>query len=376
MAKKYNCIRNGKPYFKKTKTIGHKTDGTPIKKVFYGDGEKDCDKKIAEFMSDIEKGIRIDSDKAIIGNLMHYWLFDVKLVSGKVKPSTFSRYEGIYRNYIKDSIIASKNIKEIHSSNIQTFYNNLYYKQGFRSTQIISINKVLKSFFEFCKQEDYILKNPCQKIEIPSDEYIADKPKEELEILTKDQVKKLREYFQGTSFYLLFILAISTGLRQGEILALTWDDIDLKNRTISVNKTYKKVYEFSSDGSKYLVDKIQAPKTKNSYRLVPISDELYSLLNRVFVKKGYVFKDEAGNILSAKIVYYEWTKALKLCEIPHIKFHALRHTFASSLVSTGVDIKTLSELLGHSSITTTQIYLHSSIDLKQDAIKNIDLLFS
>lgn len=369
MAVKTNYEKNGKKYYRKVITIGHTSDGKAIKKEFYGKSEKEATIKSEEFLNDIKRGLSINYDKIYLDEYLKFWLFDVLLVSNRIKPSTFQRYEGIYRNYLKDTILACSKASDITSAQIQKFYNDLY-KKGKRTTQIKELNKVLKVFFNYLIREDIVLKNPCCNIEIPGKKEEIDN-KNDLYILSHDEVKKILLYLKGNKYELIFKMALFTGMRQGELLALTWDDIDLKNKIIHVFKTFKRVYEYENETTKKLVNKIQTVKSKNSVRDIPISNELYSLLNIQSNKQGYVFKDESGEILSAKIVYYEWLKILDYCNIKHIKFHALRHTFASNLLENKVDIKTVSDLLGHSDITITQIYLHSNTDLKNKAINSI-----
>lgn len=373
MAKKYNYIKNGKQYFRKVKTIGYNSKGKPIRKEFYGDGEKDAERKYEEYMHKIKSGIKIGSEKVKLCELMEFWLFNVLLVSDRIKPSSFQRYEGIYRNYIKDSSIAYSSVSDIRSSTLQMFYNDLYFNQQKRATQIYTINKVLKTFFNYAIKEDYILKNPCTAVEIPGESTTKLKTqKQELQILSSEEIVKLKEYFKNTQYYLLFILAIGTGLRQGEILGLNWDDIDMSKRIIHLKNNFKRVYKYDSNGNRELIDMLQTPKS-NKERDIPISDELYKELNLIFKKDGPVFiKDNQR--LSAKIVYYEWKKALKKCNIKDYKFHILRHTFASTLLSNGVDVQTVSELLGHSDIRITQIYLHSTNNQKVDAVNKINYL--
>ena len=368
MAVKTNYEKNGKKYYRKVVTIGHTSDGKAIKKEFYGKSEKEATNKADDFLNNINRGLSINYDKVYLDEYLKFWLFDILLVSNRIKPSTFQRYEGIYRNYIKDTILASRKVSDITSIQIQKFYNDLY-KKGKKTTQIKELNKVLKAFFNYLIREDIILKNPCRNIELPG-------KKEEIQnnniyILTHDEVKRILSYLNGNKYELIFKMALFTGMRQGELLALTWNDIDLENKVIHVYKTFKRVYEFENESTKKLVNKIQTTKSKTSIRDIPISNQLYNLLDKQLNKKGYLFKDNLGEILSAKIVYNEWLKILKYCNIKHIKFHALRHTFASNLLENNVDIKTVSDLLGHSDITITQIYLHSNIDLKSKAINSI-----
>jgi integrase len=295
MAVKTNYEKNGKKYYRKVITIGHTSDGKAIKKEFYGKSEKEAIKKSEEYLTNIKRGLSLNYDKINLDEYLKFWLFDVLLVSNRIKPSTFQRYEGIYRNYLKDTVLACSKACDITSSQIQKFYNDLY-KKGKRTTQIKELNKVLKVFFNYLIKEDIILKNPCNNIEIPGKKEEV-KNTNDLYILSHEEVKKIMSYLKGNKYELVFKMALFTGMRQGELLALTWDDIDLENKIIHIYKTFKRVYEYENETTKKLVNKIQTPKSKNSVRDIPISNELYSLLNIQSNKQGYVFKDESGEIL-------------------------------------------------------------------------------
>lgn len=183
MAKKYNCTINGKQYFKKSKVIGHDIKGNPKRKYFYGDGEKDADRKIEEFMNKLKSGLKIDIDSLTIEQAMHQWLFDVRLHSKRIKSASFEKDESNYRNYIKGTTIGSMRVQDSVPLLFQQYYNELYTKgkkvynkvtktfeyKEVTSNKIFDINKTLRAFFTYCIKEHYILNNPCSLsvIEIP-----------------------------------------------------------------------------------------------------------------------------------------------------------------------------------------------------------------
>lgn len=182
MAKKYNCIKNGVPYFRKTKVIGHRSNGKPIIKEFYGDGEKDADKKIDEYMQKLKSGLNVDMEKLTVQDGMYQWLYEVLLHSKNMKSASFEKHENHYRNYIKDRKIGCINIQNAVSLPFQQYYNDLYENgidiknksgeirhQNVSSQKIFDINKTLRAFFTYCIKQKYTSDNPCtlQNIEIP-----------------------------------------------------------------------------------------------------------------------------------------------------------------------------------------------------------------
>ena len=158
------------------------------------------------------------------------------------------------------------------------------------------------------------------------------------------------------------------GMREGELLALKWDNVNLTKKSIYVKESVKRVAIFDSDGEKHMETITQSPKTRNSIRTIYIPDKLVNKLDEIEIKKGYVFSD-TNTPITHKSLYNWWTRFLKNNNIPHRKFHALRHTYASLLLAKGADLKSVQDLMGHYDIRITQTYLHS-IPNKQIEIVN------
>lgn len=368
MAKKTNVVINGKEYYRITKTIGYKADGTPVRKPFYGESKKDAEDKANEFMSKIKNGMALDYQNVTINELIYKWLFQIKL--NEVKASSFQSYEGTYRNYIKDSKIAGLKVYNTKSIHIQEYYNELGKTKTY--SQIKKLNKLLKSFFIYAESEGYVLRNPCNNISIPNQNAVKSKKQDDIEYFSEKEIKELKKTIKGNTFEPLILTALGTGLRQGELLALKWQNVDLKNKYLKVEETLKKVYVFDSDGNKNLETLIQKPKTTNSIRTVDLPDKIVDLLKSLPQNGEFVFCDEAGNPYSAKTIFGNWKRILAPTKIPYKKFHSLRHTYATMLLTKGVDLKTVQDLMGHSDITITQIYLHVLPKTKKDAVNKLN----
>lgn len=125
MAVKSNFEVNGNKYYRITKTVGKKPDGTPIKKQFYGSGKSEAEEKAQEYMNNISNGFSSDYDKIDINNLVNTWLYNIKSKDSNFKPGSFTKYEGIYRNYIRDSEIGFINVYNCKTLIIQKYYNKL-----------------------------------------------------------------------------------------------------------------------------------------------------------------------------------------------------------------------------------------------------------
>ena len=376
MAKKTNSKINGKEYYRIRKVVGHTASGEKILKNFYVESKKEAEQKANEYLNNIENGLIIDFENFTLAELMHTWLFDFLHNSSKIKPSTFQRYESLYRNYIKESEIAGNKLINIKTIHLQKFYNNLS-KKGYSYSQINTLNTVLKVFFNWCIDNDYILKNPCTKVNIKGNKNeIIKNERKEVEILSETEINIIKEYLKGTDFELLFLLDLATGLRQGELLALDWKHINLEDNTLKVERSVKEVYVYDNENAKHIETIFQTPKTLNSFRTVPIPSTMINILSKIKNKKGLLFSDANGNPLKGKNISAKWTKILKECNIPHKKFHSIRHTYASMLLSKGVDIETVAELMGHSAISITQIYLHSSYTSKNKSVNKLNSILN
>ena len=256
------------------------------------------------------------------------------------------------------------------SIQIQEYYNKLGKNKSY--SQIKKLHKLLKQFFIYAEEEGYIIKNPCNNITLPNKQ--AKIKVDNIEYFNEKEVEQLKYAFKNNKFYNLVLFALGTGLRQGELLALKWENVNLKDKYIEVKESVKKVYIFDSDGNKKLETIYQNPKSLSSIRKVDLPDKIVELLSNMNKNTIFVFEDENGQPYSAKTLFGNWKKVLNDNNIPHKKFHSLRHTYATMLLTKGVDLKTVQDLMGHSDITITQIYLHVLPKTKSDAVNKLNEL--
>jgi integrase len=384
MACKTNCVKNGVEYFRITASIGRNSDGKLIRKEFYGKNKKDAEAKRDEYLSGIQNGLNTDFKNAILGQLMYSWLFEV--VKLKVKASSFQRYEGIYRNYIKESELYGLKISDLKSIQIQRYYNKLF-DNDTSGNVIKNLNKLLKQFLNYAVDEGYLLKNPIsgKKIVIPSEKKIDNG---EIKIFTNDEIERLKKSLEGHRLKGLILMALGTGLRQGELLALKWDDID--NLEIKVDKTIRRVTIINSDGSRNTEVILQSPKSKSSNRTVPIPSSLIPVLEEhskkqkleklkaghYYIDDNFVFPTITGTPINTKNLFKSYKALLIKAKIEHKKFHSLRHTYATKLFEYGVPLKTVQTLLGHSDLSiTSDIYTHVMPKEKTTAAEKLNSLF-
>ncbi len=246
MAKKTNCIKNGKEYYRVSRVIGHKADGTAIRKEFYGTGVKEANEKADAYINDLKNGL-IDSNYTI-NTLLPKWLFNVK--KNEIKASSFESYYGTYKNFIESDTISNIPIKDIKSLKLQELYNKL------SSGQAKKVYKLLNQFFKYAESQNYLFKNPNIAITLKKEtkeinRIIADR-KTKFQYFTKEEIPELLEIFKSTQYYDVVRFALGTGMRKGEILGLQWEDIDLNNKEIYVRHNLSYMADITENGDKRL----------------------------------------------------------------------------------------------------------------------------
>lgn len=376
----YKFTKNNKTYYRGMLSVGYDENGKLIRKSFTGAKKQDVVNKMAEYKSKNNNGLLPSDDKITLQQWFHTWLFDFRI--NDLKPSSLERYEGIYRNYIYNSPIGKKALTNLRAADIQSYYNALT-SSGKSPSNIRMINKALKASLNEALKQNYIIKNYCDSITLPKVS-----KSEDIVVFTKDEQKALILYLNGHKLKMLIVMALGTGLRQGELLALKWSDIDFINNTVSVSKSIKLVYIVDKDGNRKSSILEQTPKTKSSIRTIPVPSNIIDELklykkeqeknskSELYKDNDIIFADDTGNYLDSRYLSKRYTKLLKEAEIDYKKFHSLRHTYATRLFEAGIPIKTVQVLMGHSDIKTTMnIYTHVMPEEKTKAVEKLNSLF-
>ena len=287
-----------------------------------------------------------------------------KLLNEYIESVRYSIKLRTYLYYLQiNEIYISKFNQNIKNENLNKFIISLIDNYSYSTTKLIKglINRSLKYGFEMKYFEN--------KFEITIK--LKQQAKRKIEALSKPEQSKIENYIiQKNSWYHFGILiSLYTGLRLGELLALKWDNINLKNRLIYIDKTISSI----SQNHKYLIIE-DLPKTNSSIREIPISNSLLNILKglKYKSKNEYVVCSYSGNQIKTRAYQKSFELLLEKLDIKHYGFHSLRHTFATRLLEQGTDVKTISELLGHSSPTITlNRYVHTNIQNKRKALENL-----
>lgn len=280
-----------------------------------------------------------------------------------IKESSYLNYKFIIEANIKKEM-GEKNLEELLQYNFNSFVEQLMEKLSNKTVK--DIMTVLKAILKYAEIK-YDINFKISLISTPA------QITNEVEVFNDRDRKKMEKYCIESKEIrdLGVLISLYTGLRIGEVCALKWSDIDFEKRYIKVNHTLQRVYVNKKD-TKVLYDR---PKTKKSIRKIPMAKVLYEKLKEL--SKNY---DSGAFVLTGDTKrYYEplgyryiYRKILEKCDIEYKRYHQLRHTFATRCIKVGMDVKSLSEVLGHANVSITlNIYVHSSFETKNKFINKL-----
>lgn len=356
---------------------------------FYGKNEAEARKKLRKYrktIKDIDDNIKYSEEQ--LSGYIENWLIISKF--GKIKDSSYDILERVFNNQIKNSVIGQKKIKDITIDDMQKFIDDI--SRNYSDSIVKKTIEILKPSIKKAVVEQKIRFNPMDFVVIPKKNNIINIEDEEKEqMYSEDEIEKITEVCMGyygintrnTKRYRYapaYILLLNTGLRVGELVALTWKDIDFTKRIIRVNKTVSTIKNrnrFESDNQK--VNVITTTKTKKSNRVIPMNEtaclvlkELMKRQQEMGIKSDYVISTKEGNPMLVRVLEQTFSRICQENYIDYKGIHSLRHTFGSVLVKKGVDIKVISEILGHSTVQFTyDRYIHIINEMKAEAVNLI-----
>ncbi|GHU58715.1 transposase [Clostridia bacterium] len=294
------------------------------------------------------------------------WLNAIK---SQIKTSTYANYLNKLEKQIFPTL-GNIRYDKLTTTQLNDFVNyklnngRLKDNSGLSNGYVRDIAIMLKSIGKFTAKT-YNLHNPCAEISMPK------VSRKTFILFSKVEEASLVEFLMDnlTLSALGILIAMFTGMRLGELCALKWSDIDFSKHTIRINKTVQRVREI---GNKFKKTKliITSPKSETSIRDIPITDFLFEVLRKFRADGDFYVLNGKSNIPDPRTIQYQFKRILQNANLPSVKFHSLRHVFATKCVQTvGFDIKTLSEILGHTTVETTlRMYVHSSEERKRECM--------
>lgn len=321
-----------------------KADGTKKYASVYADSYRAVkDKQIYAI-----NHIHIVSNKSTnvtLTELMWEWLSSIR---NTIKNTTYQKYESLIRIHIIPTI-GHYQIKFVTGKTIDAFAS-----EQLKTVSAKTVNDtliIIGSAFLYAEVEYNILKPKFHRVK---------ESQKQMRVLSIEEQAKF-EYFLKKDmdiFKFGVFLALYTGMRIGELCALQWSD--LKDNNIVINKSMHRI----KSGNKTILE-ITEPKTKSSIRIIPIPTFILPIITK-FKSSGHMLVNSKGNAVEPRLMQIKFKKFIEECGLPKTNFHVLRHTFATRCVEAGFDVKSLSEILGHTNVQTTlDRYVHSSYELKQ-----------
>ncbi|MFI8101634.1 tyrosine-type recombinase/integrase [Streptomyces sp. NPDC086023] len=379
-------------------------DGTRVRKFAYGKTREEVNAKLIEMQEKTHKGIPAATSTMAFGDYLTYWISAV--APNRLKPATLSSYEGLTRLYIRPAL-GKKKLNRLSPADVRLFLTdfrngclcclrgadaerpegernccavNRCCKRSPSARTVQYVHAVLRSALQHAIREELIARNVARIVETPTVK------REEVQPLNAGEARLLLKAAQPHRLYALWLLLVSTGLRRGEALALTWSDIDLAAGQLRVRRNLQRIRRELIFGT---------PKTARSLRTVSLPKRCVEALkvhraaqereHKIAGKKwqplgqqpsGLIFTTPTGRPTDPRSLNRMLTLLCAKAKVRRVRVHDLRHTCASLLLAQGVDARTIMETLGHSTITMTldtyahvmQATLKAAADRMEDAL--------
>jgi integrase len=366
---KGNITQRGKSSWRLQICIGKGPDGS-YKRYFESvKGSKgDAQRRLRELLSSLDKGVYTPPGRLTVAEHLRNWLNGY--VKANCSQRTFDGYEAIIAHHLIPAL-GYIQLKQLQPQGIQAYYGQACERLSARTVH--HQHRVLSQSLKYAIRQGYLGRNPCELVDAPSPR------KKVMRTLTPDEAEVLLKMAQDSQYYAVIYTAISSGLRQAELLGLRWRDIDADiMRSISVSQVlYKRrgVYIFKE------------PKTDHSRRLVSMTPKLAAFLREYKQERkalwrelgkelsldDLVFANIEGKPLDPSMLSHNFGKIVRKAGLQGVRFHDLRHTFASLMLFRGVPAKVISEALGHASVAfTMDTYSHIMAGMQSDAMALLD----
>ena len=356
-------------------TAGHDPEtGKAIYKNVLGRSQAEVKEKLKQAIGEAQALDITKAGKYTVGEWMEVWFQDYAKI--KVRPSSHQTYQGYIHNHIRPNI-GDIPLEKLTSLDLQKFYKKLLSQgrvdrleakgqpKGLSAKTVRNIHQILSSALKLAQEQRLILTNPAEGCALPRVEH------QEMKTLTTVQLASFFREARESGVFELYYLELATGLRRGELLGLKWEDIDLERGDLRVRRQVSRI-----NG-----EVVEAPlKTKNAYRTLPLAEDTVSVLREQRRKVGnspWVFPSPNGGPISPDSVLHMLHRVLKRAGLPKVRFHDLRHTFATLALQNGVDVKTVSGMLGHFSAGfTLDTYAHITSAAQRQAAQTMGSVLS
>ena len=363
-----------------------------IRKSFYGSTKLEVRQKAKEYLLKIENGYR-EPKKITLNEYIQYWLTTYKL--SKIEPSSYTRLYRVYECQLKNTI-GKKMIGNITTHDIQQLIDE-YANPKNDQTKPLALSglkriiHLLRPCLEMAVFESIIFKNPCDNVILPVESCIETQTRKQT-TMTDSEIKEFKEAalakYKTTNEYksrdaIVLLIMLNIGLRVGEMLALEWDDINLEDKLVYINKTVQSNIKNFSETGKAQYSRIKnSAKTHSGVRVIPINDIVadyfvklkdYDIRNKI--TSQYICTTHVGTQNTSRNLQRSLNRLINSTSInKNITLHTLRHTFGSTMLRRGVNIEVVSRLMGHANINITYTkYIHVIQEQKAKAMEIVNI---
>lgn len=346
------------------------------RKTLYGKTRKEVQQQLKAALHQQQQGTLVVAPQQKVGPFLVQWLEDVH--KHAVRPRTYERYESLLRLHIVPGI-GHHQLQKLTPQHVQRFYTQKL-NEGLSPTTVASFHKMLHLAFEKAVRWNLIPRNVCEAVDPPRTKHY------EIQPLNQEQIQRFLAAAAGHRLEALFVLALATGMRRGEIMALKWQDVDLSTGLLQVRRVLTHVPAKLNDGKGGYVE--AEPKTERSRRSLVIASFALEKLKEhrvrqleMKLKAGPLWKENdfvfcssvGGHLHTARDIFTQFKKLLKQADLPDIRFHDLRHSSATMFLVLGTHPKVVQEMLGHSQISMTlDIYSHVLPTMQVEAVSKLD----
>ena len=343
----------------------------------YGSTQKEAKEKLQEIQAEIANGTYIAENEMTVGEWMDEWF---ECFTSGVKASSRERYEQDIRIHIKPGI-GQINLQDLKLLHVQRFLNQCKDQKNLAQKTVKNIYLVLNKALKKAQSQGLIRQNPCGEAEIPS----YDTPLKEMRPLKDAEVARFLKQITGHPDEFLLYMALFTGMRESELIGLTWDCVDLDTGNIHLYRQLKPVkgrkatWAFTTLKNKQSRDFIAPPSVvrilkKQKLRQAEWKLQYGSAYNNDL---NLVFTNPLGKHLTSVTIYNHFKAIVTEMGLPEVRFHDLRHTYATLALQNGVDVKTVSNNLGHATVAfTMDKYVHVSMTMQKDCVSKMESYIS
>ena len=303
-------------------------------------------------------------------NISTCWLAEI---SSDLKESSIVKYENILRCYILPTF-GESDLADISNERLIAFVNELKIsggakKQGLSPSTVSEVITTMNSLRLYAVKRDITVHFSTECVSVKRN-------RKDIRVLNLSEERSLINYLRGNMDLtaLGIMICLYTGIRVGELCALKWDEINLNEKTMRIGKTMQRLRV--KDRDKKTEVRILEPKSNHSIRIIPLPDTLVEELAGKYCKGAFVLTGSATKFVEPRVMQNRFKRILGKCGIEDANFHATRHTFATRCVELGFDVKSLSEILGHASVSITMNkYVHPTMAFKAENMNRLTGLF-